>query len=40
MNLNQVARALHSGAAAPPGTREAVNRVGELVAALLAGEVG
>ena len=40
VNLNQVARALHSGAAAPAGTREAVERVGELVAALLAEEVG
>ena len=40
VNLNQVARALHSGAAAPAGTREAVDRVGEIVAALLAGEVG
>ena len=40
VNLNQVAKALNSGAtAAPAGTREAVERVGELVAALLAGEV-
>ncbi len=39
VNLNQVAKALNSGSAAPAGTREAVERVGELVAALLAGEV-
>ncbi len=40
VNLNQVAKALNAGsAAAPAGTREAVERVGELVAALLAGEV-
>ena len=38
-NLNQVARALNSGAAAPAGTPEVVERIGELVAALLAGEV-
>ena len=38
VNLNQMARAMNSGAAAPAGTREAVERVGELVAALLAGE--
>ena len=39
VNLNQVARALHSGAAAPAGIREAVERVGELVEALVAGEL-
>ena len=39
VNLNQVARALNAGAATPAGTREAVERVGELVAVLLAGEV-
>ena len=38
VNLNQMARAMNSGAAAPPETREAVERVGELVARLLAGE--
>ena len=39
VNLNQVARALNCGAAqAPGGTREAVERVGELVVALLTGE--
>ena len=38
VNLNQMARAMNSGAAAPAGTREAVERVGELVARLLAGE--
>ena len=38
VNLNQMARAMNSGAAAPAGTREAAERVGELVAALLAGE--
>ena len=38
-NLNQVARALHAGAAqAPPGTLEAVERVADLVADLLTGE--
>ena len=40
VNLNQVARALNAGASAPAGTRAAVERVGELVAALLAGEAG
>ena len=35
VNLNQMARAMNSGAGAPAGTREAV---GELVARLLAGE--
>ena len=40
VNLNQVARApLHSGAAAPAGIRDPVERVGELVEALLAGEL-
>ena len=39
VNLNQMARAMNSGATAGPGTREAVERVGELVAGLLAGEV-
>ena len=39
VNLNQVARLLNSGAAAaPPGTRAAVERVGEIVGKLLAGE--
>lgn len=39
VNLNQVARQLNSGAAsAPPGMRAAVERVGEMVAKLLAGE--
>ena len=38
VNLNQMARAMNVGAVAGPGTREAVERVGELVAALLAGE--
>ena len=39
MNLNQMARALNSGAAPSPAeTQEAVERVGELVAKLLAGE--
>ena len=40
VNLNQIARQLNSGAAsAPAGTRAAVERVGEMVAKLLAGEV-
>ena len=39
VNLNQVARALNAGASAPTGTREAVERVGELVEALVAGEL-
>ena len=39
VNLNQMARAMNSGAVTSPGgTREAVERVGELVAGLLAGE--
>ncbi|WP_420449563.1 plasmid mobilization protein [Candidatus Palauibacter sp.] len=38
VNLNQIARALNSGASAPDGTPEAVERVGELAAGLLSGE--
>ena len=38
VNLNQIARALNSGASAPDGTLEAVERVGELAADLLSGE--
>ena len=38
MNLNQIARALNSGASAPAGTLDAVERVGELAADLLSGE--
>ena len=38
VNLNQMARAMNSGSAAPAETREAVERVSELVARLLAGE--
>ena len=38
VNLNQIARALNSGAPAPSGTLEAVERVGELAAGLLSGE--
>ncbi len=38
VNLNQIARALNSGASAPAGTLEAVERVGELAADLLSGE--
>ena len=38
VNLNQMARAMNSGVSAPAETREAVERVGELVAGLLAGE--
>ena len=39
VNLNQMARALNSGAVSSPAeTQEAVERVGELVAKLLAGE--
>ena len=38
VNLNQMARAMNSGAGAPAGTRETVERVSELVARLLAGE--
>ena len=39
VNLNQMARTLNSGAVSSPAeTRAAVERVGELVAKLLAGE--
>ena len=39
VNLNQMARALNSGAVSLPAeTQEVVERVGELVAKLLAGE--
>ena len=39
VNLNQMARAMNSGAVSPPAeTQAAVERVGELVAKLLAGE--
>ena len=39
VNLNQMARALNSGAVSSPAeTQEVVERVGELVARLLAGE--
>ena len=39
VNLNQMARALNSGAVSSPAEiQEAVERVGELVAKLLAGE--
>ena len=39
VNLNQIARVLNSGAvSSPAGIREAVERVEELVAGLLAGE--
>ena len=38
VNLNQMARAMNSGAGAPAETRAVVERVGELVARLLAGE--
>ena len=38
VNLNQIARALNSGASAPDGTLEAVERVGEVAASLLTGE--
>ena len=40
VNLNQIARALNAGVPAPAGTREAVERVGELVTDLLTGEAG
>ena len=36
VNLNQVARSMNAGIPAPPGTRETVERIGELVAELLA----
>lgn len=39
-NLNQAVRAMNAGAAASPEIRELVERVGELVAELLASEVG
>ena len=39
VNLNQMARVINSGAPPPPGTREAVERVSELVARLVAGEM-
>ena len=38
VNLNQMARAMNAGSAATTGTQEAVERVSELVARLLAGE--
>ena len=38
-NLNQAVRAMNAGAAASPGIRELVERVGELVAELLAADV-
>ena len=38
VNLNQMARAMNAGAAAPAGTREAVEQVSELVARALTGE--
>ena len=38
VNLNQMARALNSGAAPSPAETQAAERVGELVAKLLAGE--
>ena len=38
VNLNQMARAMNSGVAAPAGTRKEVERASELVARLLAGE--
>ena len=38
VNLNQMSRAMNAGAVSRPGTREAVERVGELVVRLLAGE--
>ena len=39
VNLNQMARAMNSGAVSPPAeTQAAAERVGELVAKLLAGE--
>ena len=39
VNLNQMARALNSGAVSPSAeTRAAVEQVGEMVAKLLAGE--
>ena len=38
VKLNQMARAMNSGAGGPAGTREAVEQASELVARLLAGE--
>lgn len=38
VNLNQIARTLNSGASAPTGTLEAVERVEELAADLLGAE--
>ena len=38
VNLNQIARALNSGASALAGTLGAVERVGELAVGLLTGE--
>ena len=38
VNLNQIARTPNSGASAPAGTLEAVERVGELADGLLSGE--
>ena len=38
VNLNQMARAMNAGSAAPAETRKAVEQVSELVARLLAGE--
>ena len=35
VNLNQLARAMNAGGAAPPGTQETVERIGELVAEIL-----
>ena len=40
VNLNQIARALNAGAAAPTGTRSAVGRCHEAVRDLLRGEAG
>ena len=38
VNLNQMARAMNAGAAAPAGTGRAVERLRDLVGRLLAGE--
>ncbi|WP_420614778.1 MobC family plasmid mobilization relaxosome protein [Candidatus Palauibacter sp.] len=38
VNLNQIARALNSGASAPPGTLETVERVRKLTSDLLSEE--
>ena len=40
VNLNQIARALNAGAAAPSGTRAAVERCHEAVRVLLRSEAG